>query len=112
MTTKEYKIGVCKTTDVDSGEDFLPPYYKVYLVEEWDDQPPTTWYEAEFDTLEEARAYIEKKKMSTVVDKYKKLIEDEVFKATPDETIGLCEWLKAYLDELIKQSNYEKEQYK
>lgn len=57
MTTKEYKIGVCKTTDVISGEDFLPPYYKVYSVEVWDNQPPTTWYEAEFDTLEEAMAY-------------------------------------------------------
>lgn len=112
MTTKEYKIGVCKTTDVISGEDFLPPYYKVYSVETLGDEPPITWYEAEFDTLEEARAYIEEKKMGTVVDKYKKLIEDEVFKATPDETIGFCEGLKAYLDELIKQSNYEKEQYK
>lgn len=112
MTTKEYKIGVCKTTDVISGEDFLPPYYKVYSVEEWNNQPPTTWYEAEFDTLEEARKYVEEKRMDVVVDKYKKLIEDEVFKATPDETIGFCNGLKAYLDELIGQSNYEKEQYK
>lgn len=112
MTTKEYKIGVCKTTDVISGEDFLPPYYKVYSVEVWDNQPPTTWYEAEFDTLEEARKYVEEKKMDVVVDKYKKLIEDEIFKATPDETIGFCNGLKAYLDELIGQSNYEKEQYK
>ena len=112
MTTKEYKIGVCKTTDVDSDEDFLPPYYKVYLVETWEDQLPTTWFEAEFDTLEEARAYIEKKKMGEAVDKYKKLIEDKLFKATPDETIGFCEGLRAYLDETIKQANYEKEQYK
>lgn len=112
MTTKEYRIGVCKTTDIASGEDFLPPYYKVYSIETWDDQPPTTWFEMDFDTLEEARAYIEKKKMGMVVDKYKKLIEDETFKATPDETIGFCEGLKAYLDELIKQSKYEKEQYK
>lgn len=57
MTTKKYKIGVCKTTGVISGENFLPPYYKVYSIETWDDQPPTTWYEAEFDTLEEAMAY-------------------------------------------------------
>lgn len=112
MTTKEYRIGVCKTTDVVSGEDFLPPYYKVYSIETWEDQPPTTWFEMDFDTLEEARAYIEKKKMGTVVDKYKKLIEDEMFKATPDETVGFCNGLKDYLDELIKQSNYEKEQYK
>lgn len=112
MTTKEYRIGVCKTTDILSGEDFMPPYYKVYLVEEWDNQPPTTWYETEFDTLEEARKYIEEKKMDVVVDKYKKLIEDELFKATPDETTGFCNGLKAYLDEIIGQANYEKEQYK
>lgn len=112
MTTKEYKIGVRKTTDIVSGEDFLPPYYKVYSVETLGDEPPITRYEAEFGTLEEARAYIEKKKMGMVVDKYKKLIEDEMFKATPDETIGFCEGLKDYLDELIKQSKYEKEQYK
>lgn len=54
---KRYMIGVCKTTDVSNGEDILPPYYKVYSVEVWDNQPPTTWYEAEFDTLEEAMAY-------------------------------------------------------
>lgn len=112
MTTKEYRIGVCRTTDVVSGEDFLPPYYKVYSVETFDGEPSTTWYEAEFDTLEEANRYIESKRMDVVVDKYKKLIEDEMFKATPDETIGFCEGLKAYLDELIRQSNYEKEQYK
>lgn len=112
MTTKEYRIGVCKTTDILSGEDFMPPYYKVYLVEEWDNQPPTTWYETEFDTLEEARKYIEEKKMDVVVDKYRKLIEDELFKATPDETIGFCNGLKYYLDGLIEQSDYEKEQYK
>lgn len=112
MVNKEYKIGVCTTVDVISGEDFLPPYYKVYLVEEWNNQPPTTRYEAEFDTLEEARAYIQEKMMSPTVDKYKKLIEDEMFKATPDETIGFCKGLKAHLDELIRQSNYEKEQYK
>lgn len=59
MTAKEYRIGVCKTTDIVSGEDFLPPYYKVYSVETREDQPPTTWYEAEFDTLDEAKKYIE-----------------------------------------------------
>lgn len=59
MTTKEYKIGICRTTDIASGEDFLPPYYKVYSVETWEDQPPATWYEAEFDTLDEAKKYIE-----------------------------------------------------
>lgn len=112
MTTKEYRIGVCKTTDVDSNEDFLPPYYKVYSIEPLGDEPPATWFETEFDTLEEARKYIEEKKMDVVVDKYRKLIEDELFKATPDETIGFCEGLKTYLDEIIGQANYEKEQYK
>ena len=70
------------------------------------------WWEADTDTLEEAHEYISKKQMEDVVGKYKKLIEDEVFKATPDETIGFCEGLKGYLDEMIKQSKYEKEQYK
>lgn len=109
MTTKEYKIGVCKTTDINSGEDFMPPYYKVYSVETWGDQPPATWFEMDFDTLEEAKAYVQEKMMMPTVDKYKKLIEDEVSKATPDETIGFCKGLKVYLDELIGQSNYEKE---
>ena len=54
----------------------------------------------------------ERKRMSVVVDKYKKLIEDEMFKATPDEMIGFCEGLKACLDEIIGQANYEKKQYK
>ena len=112
MTTKEYNIAVCKTTDILTDEDFMPPYYKVYSTERFGDGSPITWYEAEFDTYEEARAYVDKKKMDMVVDKYKKLIEDEMFKATPDETIGFCEGLKTYLDELIKQSNHEKEQYK
>lgn len=58
MATKEYKIAICKTTDIVSGEDFLPPYYKVYSLETWEDQPPTTWYEAEFDTLNEAKKYV------------------------------------------------------
>ena len=50
--------------------------------------------------------------MKPIIDKYEKLIEDELLKATPDETIGFCEGLKSYLDELVRQSNYEKEQYK
>lgn len=112
MATKEYKIAICKTTDIDSGEDFLPLYYKVYLIESLRDEPLATWYMAEFDTLEEARVYVERKKMDVVIDKYKKSIEDEISKATPDETIGFCEGLKDYLDELVKQSNYKKEQYK
>lgn len=59
MTTKEYKIAICKTADILTDEDFMPPYYKVYSVETREDQPPTTWYEAEFDTLDEAKKYIQ-----------------------------------------------------
>lgn len=105
---KDYKIGLRTTTDINDGKQLSEPYYVVY--EEFENG--SVWYETDIDTLEEAREYIAKKKMKPVVDKYKKLIEDEVFKATPDETIGFCEGLKAYLDELIGQSNYEKEQYK
>lgn len=57
MTTKEYRIGKCTTVDIENGEDFLPPYYKVYMIEDHDGMP-TTWYEGEFDTLEEAENYI------------------------------------------------------
>lgn len=49
--------------------------------------------------------------MDECVQKYKEMIEDEMFKATPDEMIGFCEGLKACLDELIGQANYEKKQY-
>lgn len=77
MSSKEYKIVVCKTTDINSGEDFMPPYYKVYSVETWGDQPPATWFEMDFDTLEYAKAYVQEKMMMPTVDKYKKLIEDK-----------------------------------
>lgn len=54
---KEYKIGKCTTVDVESGEDFVPAFYKVYSVEEYNGFP-AVWYEDEFDTLEEAKGYI------------------------------------------------------
>ena len=105
---KGYKIGLRTTVDIDDGRQLSEPCYAVYV--EYDSG--SLWYEIDVDTLEEAREYVSRKQMEEVVDKYKKLIEDEIFKATPDETIGFCEGLKCYLDELIGQSKYEKEQYK
>lgn len=105
---KGYRIGLRATTDIEDGKQLAEPYYLIFAEYEGG----SVWYDAEFDTLEEAKAYVQKKMMAPTIDKYKKLIEDEVFKATSDETIGFCEELKAYLDELIGQSNYEKEQYK
>lgn len=105
---KGYRIGLRTTADIEDGKQLSEPYYVVFV--EYEDG--SIWWEADTDTLEEAREYIEKKMMAPTIDKYKKLIEDEVFKATPDETIGFCEGLKGYLDEMIKQSKYEKEQYK
>lgn len=58
---KRYMIGVCKTTDISNGDDISPPYYKVYSVEVWNGEPPTVWYEAEFDTLKEAKDYIKER---------------------------------------------------
>lgn len=105
---KGYRIGVRTTTDIEDGKQLTEPYYMVFV--EYEDG--SVWAELDANTVEEAHEYIEEKMMETVVDKYKKQIEDEMFKATPDETIGFCKGLKAYLDELIGQSNYEKEQYK
>lgn len=105
---KGYKVGLRTTVDVDDGRQLSEPCYAVYA--EYDSG--SLWYEVDVGTLEEAYEYVNKKQMGEVVDKYKKLIEDELFKATPDETIGFCEGLKTYLDEVIGQANYEKEQYK
>lgn len=105
---KGYRIGLRTTNDIEDGKQLSEPYYEVFV--EYEDG--SIWWEADTDTLEEAREYIERRKMAPTIDKYEKLIEDEVFKATPDETIGFCNGLKTYLDELIGQSNYEKEQYK
>ena len=55
---KTYRIGKCTTVDIEDGSDFLPPYYKVYMIEEYGGCP-TVWFEQEFDTLEEAKKYIE-----------------------------------------------------
>lgn len=49
--------------------------------------------------------------MDTYVDKYKALIEDELFKATYDETIEFCEGLIAFLDEALEQAQKEKLMY-
>lgn len=105
---KGYRIGLRTTADIEDGKQLAEPYYLIFV--EYEDG--SVWYEAESNTLEEAKAYVQKKMMAPTIDKYKKLIEDEIFKATPDETIGFCEGLKGYLDELIGQSKYEKEQYK
>lgn len=105
---KGYKVGLRTTVGVDDGRQLSEPRYAVYA--EYDSG--SLWYEVDVDTLEEAYEYVSKKQMEEVVDKYKKLIEDELFKATPDETTGFCEGLKTYLDEVIGQANYEKEQYK
>ena len=105
---KGYKIGLRTTVDIDDGRQLSEPCYAIYG--EYDSG--SLWYEIDVNTLEEAKIYIQEKMMKPTIVKYEKLIEDELFKATPDETIGFCEGLKAYLDELIGQSNYEKEQYK
>lgn len=105
---KGYKIGLRTTVDIDDGRQLSEPCYTIYG--EYDNG--SLWYEIDVNTLEEAKIYIKEKMMKPIIDKYEKLIEDELFKATPDETIGFCEGLKGYLDELVRQSNYEKEQYK
>lgn len=68
MVNKEYKIGVCTTVDVISGEDFLPPYYKVYSIETYETMPPSVWCEKEFDTLEEAMEYTRKQSKEKDID--------------------------------------------
>lgn len=49
--------------------------------------------------------------MDSYVDKYKKMIEDELFKATFDETIEFCQKLVAYLDEVREQAEKERLYY-
>lgn len=49
--------------------------------------------------------------METYVNKYKKLIEDELFKATYDEAIEFCEGLIAYLNEVLEEERKEKSMY-
>ena len=58
--SKTYRIGKCTTVDIEDGSDFLPPYYKVYMIEEYEGCP-TVWFEQEFDTLEEAEKYVKEK---------------------------------------------------
>ena len=50
--------------------------------------------------------------MDERVRKYKKMIEEELFKATPDEAIEFCWKLENYLEYYIDQMEKEKEQYK
>lgn len=49
--------------------------------------------------------------MDEYVNKFKKLIEDELFKATPDEAIEFCWKLENYLESYIDQMEKEKAQY-
>lgn len=49
--------------------------------------------------------------MDDVVNKYKKQIEDEFFKATPEETIEFCWKLENYLESLMDTMEQEKAQY-
>lgn len=49
--------------------------------------------------------------MEKYVDKYKELIEEELFKATFDETIEFCELLIAYLDGVLEKAQKEKLMY-
>ena len=51
----EYRIGECRVTSIDDGMDIEPPFYKVFLVTEDGDW----WFEAEFDSIEEANAFID-----------------------------------------------------
>lgn len=50
--------------------------------------------------------------MDKYVQKYKEMIEEELFKATPDEAIEFCWKLENYLEYYIDQMEKEKEQYK
>lgn len=105
---KDYKIGLRITTDIEDGKQLSEPYYAVFA--EYEDG--SVWFEWDTNTLEEAHEYVQKKIMKPVVDKYEKQIDDELFKATPDETIGFCEELITYLNGVKQQANFEKEQYK
>ena len=51
----EYRIGECRVTSIDDGMDIEPPSYKVFLVTEDGDW----WFETEFDSIEEANAFID-----------------------------------------------------
>lgn len=102
---KGYRIGLRTTTDIEDGKQLSEPYYVIFV--EYEDG--SVWAECDADTLEDAHEYVEKKMMKPVVDKYKKLIEDELFKATPGEAIGFCDELRLYLKEVIEQVSINKE---
>lgn len=49
--------------------------------------------------------------MDKTVKKYQDMIEEELFKATPDEAIEFCWKLENYLEYYIDQMEKEKAQY-
>lgn len=49
--------------------------------------------------------------MEQWVNKYKDIIEDDLFKATYDETIEFCEGLIAFLDGVLEEAQKEKLMY-
>lgn len=49
--------------------------------------------------------------MDKFVKKYQDMIEEELFKATPDEAIEFCWKLENYLESYIDQMEKEKAQY-
>ena len=105
---KGYRIGLRTTLDVDDGKQLSVPYYVVYV--EYEDG--SVWFETECETLDEAREYITKRTMGNLVEKYVGMIDDELFKATPEETIAFCDGVSSHLKYVVEQANYEKEQYK
>lgn len=52
---KGYRIGLCATLDIEDDKHLCEPYYKVYR--EYEDG--SVWFEREFNTLDEAKEYIE-----------------------------------------------------
>lgn len=105
---KGYRIGLRTTLDVDDGKQLSAPYYVVYV--EYEDGG--VWFETECETQDEAREYITKRTMGNLVEKYVGMIDDELFKATPEETIAFCDGVSSHLKYVVEQANYEKEQYK
>lgn len=63
-----YEIGVCTTICIDDGQHLDTPYYKVYLR----DPCGSLWFECDFESLENAQAYIrvsEKHQDKTVMER-------------------------------------------
>lgn len=51
----EYRIASCEVRDIEDGMLVEPTFFKVFLVTADGDW----WFETEFDSMEEAEAYIE-----------------------------------------------------